>query len=149
MEDPDMDKPNVDFECSNEEHSEEEDMKVEEGTDIEGETEVPLEIGGFLTPVKTQPPIEPAIIETLGRDLSVGQVIYSHGRHCDIISRNDTRAQSGPLASRHQVTLKLVELFDVEQKERLEPIVVKATQKLQRVNVARVRYSMVRFALPP
>ena len=109
----------------------------------------PFEIGRFLTPVNPQPPIQPATIETLGRNLLVGQVIDTHDRHREIVSRTDTQATSGPLPYRHQITLKLVDLFNMDKEKIMESIIVRPNQKLQRVNVARDRYSMVRFALRP
>ena len=117
-----------------EQEEEEEEVKEEEDDEMTD----PLDIGGFLTPVNPQPIDPPTLVHA--RDLTVGQAILINNQPFDIISRSDSRAQSGALASRHKVTLKLVELFD---KGPREPLVVKATEEMKRVHVARVRYNVV------
>ena len=117
------------------------DTKTEDVEEEEDESKKPLEIGGFLTPVNnTQPTIDPPK-EVLARDLSAGHaILLADGRPCEVLCRTDTRAQQGPLASRHKIVLELVELFD---RGTLDPLVVKATEKLKRVDVKRVKYTVV------
>lgn len=114
----------------------------EEEEDDDDESKKPLEIGGFLTPLdeKAQPPIDPPK-ETLARDLSPGKaIIASDGSPCEISARTDTRALQGPLASRHQIALELIDLWD---RDKLERLVVKATEKMREVAVRRGMYEVV------
>lgn len=111
------------------------------------ETAPPLELGGFLLPMSHHPPPPPT--DTHARDLNPGDTILYAGRPCEIVTRTNTLAQKGPLASRHQVSLDLIELFDKEELKLLDEgelkpaFVSKATEKLQRVRVERVRYTAV------
>ena len=128
------------------EESEQESMKEagrkEADSSEEGEPdEEPLEIGGFITPVKP-PTISGPLPETPAQELAVGQAISYEGRHCEIISRTPILLQSGPIAARQQIKFELVELFEFEG-ERLEPLVVRRTEKIRRVRFQRVRYTVV------
>lgn len=122
---------------------EEEEDADNDSSSSQSESNKPLEIGGFLTPLdnKTQSPIDPAK-EVLARDLSPGNAILltPDGRPCEIAARTDTRALQGPLASRHQIALELIDLWD---KETVERAVVKATEKMRRVVVERRSWEVV------
>ena len=61
------------------------------------------------------------------------------------MGRTDSRAPSGAVASRHKVALELVELFDKEAVGvGVGPaLVVKATERLERVGVRRERWCLV------
>lgn len=143
-EDTDEDAKNTKTEESEEVESERDFEEEEDEDEEEDESQYPLELGGFLTPVnKTQPPIAPPK-EVMARDLSAGQAILlpDGGRPVEIVSRTDTRAQQGPLASRHKISFELYDLWD---RETLDPLVVKATEKLRQVHFERVRYEVVGF----
>lgn len=108
----------------------------------EGESEEePLEIGGFITPVKP-PTITAPLPEAPAQELAVGQAISYDGRNCEIISRTPILLSSGPIAGRRQIKFELVELFESEG-ERLKPLVVRTTEKFRRVRFQRVRYTVV------
>ena len=99
----------------------------------------PLEIGDFLNPLRglTVPPA----VETFACDLTVGQVILHQGQPVEITKREHTRSNTGSLSSRHTVRLEVVALFD---KERVEPLVLKGKDKLDRVvDVKRRRWCFV------
>lgn len=133
------------------------------------EPESPLEIGGFLTLVPNyqyhqrssssssspssstndyntpQSPTTTTTTEILARDTELGQSILFESRPCEIVGRTDSRAPSGAVASRHKVALELVELFDKEAVGvGVGPaLVVKATERLERVGVRRERWCLV------
>ena len=133
------------------------------------EPDPPLEIGGFLTFVPnyqyhqrssssssspssstidyntSQSPTTTTTTEILARDTELGQSILFESRPCEIVGRTDSRAPSGAVASRHKVALGLVELFDKEAVGvGLGPaLVVKATERLERVEVRRDRWCLV------
>ena len=103
------------------------------------EGEQPLEIGDFLTPLH-RPAVAPTV-ETYALDLTVGQTILHQGQPVEIIRREHTLANTGPLNSRHKVRLEVVALFD---KERVGPLVLKGKEKMEKVvDVKRRRWCFV------
>lgn len=135
------------------------------------EPDPPLELGGFLTFVPNyqyherssssssssspssstddyntpHSPTTTTTTEILARDTELGQGILFESRPCEIVGRKDSRAPSGAVASRHKVALELVELFDKEAVGAgVGPaLVVKATERLERVEVRRERWCLV------
>lgn len=99
----------------------------------------PLEIGGFVTPVKSEFTVETPKA-TLARDLLPDQAILFEDRPYEVTGTKHTMAKSGPLDSRYKVAIELIELFD---KSKLDPLILRATEQLKRVNTARVRYTVV------
>ncbi len=143
MDEQDKGDQSTEFEESEPETAEdagENEAKSSEQGETEEEEE-PLEIGGFITPLKS-PTITAALPDTPAQDLAVGHAISHDGRNCEIISRTPILLQSGPIAARQQVRFELVELFELEG-ERLKPLVVRTTEMLRRVRVQRVRYTVV------
>ncbi len=112
---------------------------------ISDDSDQALEFGGFLAPL---PPIHPTAtpIDTHARDLNPGHIIVVAGRPCEIVSRKDSLGRLGPLASRHKVELELQDVFDKEALE--ERLAARATEKLKKVEVERVRYDFVCFSPP-